>query len=34
MVAGSKLGFLGPLGIDFGSNLLKIFEKLGFDEKL
>jgi len=32
--AGSKLGFLGPLGIDFKSNLLKFSEKLGFDVKI
>ena len=34
---GSKLWFLGPFGVNFGSNLvkwLKISKKLGFDEKL
>ena len=31
---GSKLGFLGPLGIDFRSNLLKFSEKLEFDVKI
>ena len=36
-MTGSKLGFLGPSRIDFGSNLVKVVkisEKLKFDVKL
>ena len=37
MTIRSKLGFLGPHKVDFGSNLVKVVkisEKLGFDVKL
>ena len=34
LAAGSKLGFLGLLEIDFEPNLLKTFEKLGFGVNL